>query len=416
MRRALLVVPLLAACTPSKPAEAPPPEGGITIVGAKVWDGERFRQGNVQIVGDRIASVGSVVPKGTTIVDGKGHTVLPGLIDAHGHVGKSEEHLARSLAFGVTTVVDLFGPPGFPAALRAEDGTPKGAARAGLVGAGNLATAPKGHGTEYGIPIPTLERPDEAKAFVAARKQEGSEILKIVFDTGTKDAAGTDVGMPTLSLPTVTALVAEGRAAGLPVAVHTGGCEDLRQIAAMRPDVLAHGCAADDPEGLAKAIHASGAFFNPTLAVQLRPCGMEYWIPLVAVKDFADKLEPEERGRLGKDRKDHDTACSQKRMALVGAAAKLGVRLLAGPDSPNRRIPFGASLLAEIELLRLSGATIPQALAAATSHPADAFRLRDRGRLAPGLRADVLLVEGDVEADPTALLRTRAVFRGGVRR
>ena len=53
------------------------------------------------------------------------------------------------------------------------------------------------------------------------------------------------------------------------------------------------------------------------------------------------------------------------------------------------------------------------ALAAATSHPADAYRLRDRGRIAPGLRADLLLVEGDASVSLRALWHTRKVWKAG---
>jgi adenine deaminase len=45
------------------------------------------------------------------IIDGTGHTILPGLIDAHVHIGDDEQHLAQCLAFGVTTVLEMFGEP-----------------------------------------------------------------------------------------------------------------------------------------------------------------------------------------------------------------------------------------------------------------------------------------------------------------
>ena len=47
-----------------------------------------------------------------------------------------------------------------------------------------LATAPKGHGTQYGMPIPTITSPTDAQAFVDARLAEGSDYIKIVYDDG----------------------------------------------------------------------------------------------------------------------------------------------------------------------------------------------------------------------------------------
>ncbi len=383
------------------------------VIGANVFDGERFRRTNVHVVGETIAGFVDSPPSGARIVDGAGQTLLPGLIDGHVHIGMTVEHLERFLAFGVTTVIDQFGPPELIATLRATDVDPEGLGRASLFGAGTLATVPNGHGTEYGIPIPTLESPDQAQAFVAARKQEGSDFLKIVFDTSEIDVSGTPAKAPTLSFETVRALVDAAHNQGLVVAVHTGGCEDIRRVLDTDVDVIMHGCAMREGDTLPSALADKKRFFNPTLAVQLRPCGMEYWIPMVGDAEIAARLSEEERGRLGKDRKDHDTACSEGRLRLVGEAAKRGVRLIAGPDSPNRRIPVGASLLAEIDLLHQAGASVEQALAAATSNPADAFHLADRGRIAPGLRADLLLVEGDASRSPRALWHTRRVWKAG---
>src|SRR5258706_16395317 len=71
------------------------------------------------------------------------------------------------------------------------------------------------------------------------------------------------------------------------------------------------------------------------------------------------------------------------------------VPLLAGTDAPAPGTAYGASLHGELALLVREGLTPVQALVAATSAPARCFRLDDRGSIRPGLRADLVLVEGD---------------------
>ncbi|MBE1609639.1 imidazolonepropionase-like amidohydrolase [Actinopolymorpha pittospori] len=69
----------------------------------------------------------------------------------------------------------------------------------------------------------------------------------------------------------------------------------------------------------------------------------------------------------------------------------------------------------ELELLVRSGLTATEALTAATIAPAKHFRLCDRGRIAPGLRADLVLVEGDPTADIDATRSIQEVWRNGIR-
>ena len=99
----------------------------------------------------------------------------------------------------------------------------------------------------------------------------------------------------------------------------------------------------------------------------------------------------------------------------VRQLAAAGVPLLAGTDAPAPGLTYGASLHRELEHLVNAGLTPAAALAAATSASAKAFRLSDRGRVTPGMRADLLLVDGD----PTKQIRdTRnivAVWKRGVR-
>ncbi len=93
-----------------------------------------------------------------------------------------------------------------------------------------------------------------------------------------------------------------------------------------------------------------------------------------------------------------------------------GVTLLVGTDSPNLGTWYGPSMHRELEILvRHVGMSPVEALRAATAATARAFRLDDRGVIAPGQRADLLLVDGNPTVDILATRRIEAVWKGGIR-
>jgi hypothetical protein len=103
-------------------------------------------------------------------IDGKGKFLIPGLIDSHMHAGNGRRALNRELIFGVTTSLGMYDDPAVAREMRIE-----AEERASFKSAGMGATAPKGHGTEYSLVIPTVASPDEADRCVADRAAEGSD-------------------------------------------------------------------------------------------------------------------------------------------------------------------------------------------------------------------------------------------------
>jgi imidazolonepropionase-like amidohydrolase len=91
------------------------------------------------------------------------------------------------------------------------------------------------------------------------------------------------------------------------------------------------------------------------------------------------------------------------------------VPLLAGTDSPVPGNTYGASLHGELQLLVQAGLTPLQALAAATATPAQVFHLSDRGFIKPGMRADLVLVEGNPTEDILATRNIIEIWERGVR-
>jgi len=374
--RTLLFFSLLLACGSTDSAEpGRPPAGAFAVRGARVFDGERaIGVADVLVEGGRIAAVGRglSIPAGVPVIDGSGKTLLPGLIDSHVHAfGDARKDALR---FGVTTELDMFSDWHGLAAARAQRESLDPTTEADLWSAGTLATAAGGHGTQFGITVPTLSRPDEAEAWVAARVAEGSDWIKIVREDGSAYGAG---GIPTLDARTAAALVAAAHAHGLLAVMHVSTLASAREGLDAGVDGFAHVFhdrpADDDFVALARR---RGAFVVPTLVL------------------FS-----------GADR-----ANAQGSVRRLHAA---GVAILAGTDAPNVGTRHGASLHDELERLVEAGLRPDQALAAATSRPAAIFRLGDRGRIARGMRADLLLVDGDPLRDIRATRSIARIWKNG---
>jgi imidazolonepropionase-like amidohydrolase len=101
-------------------------------------------------------------------------------------------------------------------------------------------------------------------------------------------------------------------------------------------------------------------------------------------------------------------------MTAIPLLAAAQVRILAGTDAGNPGTAPGISMHGELEYLVKAGLTAKQAWAAATSVPASTFHLDDRGRIAPGLRADLVLVTDDPTVDITATRDIVQVWKGGI--
>lgn len=409
---ALAALALASAASAREPADVP---GRFAIVGARVFDGEKvLSKATVLVEGGRIAAVGVdlAVPAGAEIVDGAGRTLLPGLIDAHVHA--RADGLVRALAFGVTTELDMFADPGLARAMRAEQAAGRADGRADLFSAGILATAPGGHGTQYGFPIPTISTPAEAAAFVDARLAEGSDYLKIVLD----DGAAFGVVFPTLDAATVDALVEAAHARGKLAVVHVGSLAGAEAAIAAGADGLVHLFAdAPPPPDFVRRARVAGVFVVATLAVTGTTTGVPAGRDLVADPRVAPFLDATEHELLRRAYPRQPESRIEPANAAVGVAAlaAAGVPILAGSDAPNPGTAHGATIHRELELLVAAGLSPVAALAAATAAPADAFRLSDRGRIRPGLRADLLLVEGDPTTEITATRDLVAIWKGGAR-
>ncbi len=317
--------------------------------------------------------------------------------------------------FGVTTELDMFTDAHLAHTLRAEQAAGNVAGRADLFSAGTLITAPGGHGTEYGIRIPTLAVPESAQAFINARIAEGSDYIKIVYDDGR--AYGMDI--PTLDARTLRAAIEAAHRRGKLAVVHIGTLEDARTALEAGADGLVHLFVDRAPDsGFVELAARRGAFVIPTLSVLSALARTDAGAALAEDARLAPYLTPMAAGGLRQsfplrpDAPKLEYAHARETVRLLHEA---GVPILAGTDAPNPGTAHGASMHGELELLVDAGLSPTEALAAATSVPAKAFGLEDRGRIAPGLRADLVLVDGDPTRDITATRSVAGVWKGGVR-
>jgi imidazolonepropionase-like amidohydrolase len=378
----------------------------VWLRGVRVFDGEAALPSptDVLVVDQTIAAVGPLacVDAGDASLDevpGAGRTLLPGLVDAHAHV-HDDVALRESLRFGVTTAIDMGGSRDF---LRSARGNVD-PALADVYGAGMYVTAPGGHGTEYGGEVPTLERAADAPAFVDARIREGSQIIKLILDKG----------MHTLDLTAARAVVDAAHARGVKVVAHVGFRDDADEAVSAGVDGLAH-VFPDQvaTEELVDAIARQHVFVVPTLQMMQMRCGIATGRPLLRDPRIGPKLTPPAQASLGARGWKGAVPCWP---AVLDTMKMLHGRtaILAGTDCGNDGTTYGAGLHRELELLVEAGLSPAEALRAATAEPARAFGLEDRGRIAVGKRADLLLVEGDPTVEVTATRAIVEVYKQGV--
>lgn len=393
---------------PAEPATSQP--ATLLITGARVFDGEAFHDGlDVHIADGLILQVGAAlaVPPEVERIDGRGHTLLPGLIDAHVHTWGDAR--AQMLRFGVTTGIDMFSDPAALPEIRRSRESVAAESQADLWAAGEILTAPGGHGTQFGIAVEPVTDVASASAAVGKRVAAGSDFLKFVLDDGS--AYGRPGAIPTLDVDVAAALIRAAHARQKMALAHVSAARSARSVIESGADGLVHVWSDRSPEPeLVAAIAERGAFVIPTLSVIANLANARPGELLIADPAFSERLDDGQRASLSQSYPPLWQRAShlEHGLANVAALAAAGVDVLAGSDAGNPGTAAGPSLHGELEWLMRAGFTSTQALRAATSLPARRFGLADRGRIGEGLRADLLLVKGDPEHDIRA---TRAIVR-----
>jgi imidazolonepropionase-like amidohydrolase len=398
----------------------------------------------------RIGKAGSFPsPRGSEVVHARGETILPGLIDAHVHLGTSgvvsftfarpqspaEEVLRRSLRAellgGVTQVRDLHMPLEIGRKLKKQlKEEPTLGAR--LIYAGLMLTAPEGYGAPYAIEVAS---PEEGRARVEEQVLGGAEVIKIAVTSRTLRKAA----IPSMAPEVVRAIVDAAHERGLPVAAHVAAATeaDLRNAITGGVDSLEHMPGSWDPLGIPDTLYSTSGLVPeilarhitivPTLSVEVGETYGPMILELSEDPSLRMRLTPKQREVLASNLEDfsHNSKrqamaeAGRRRMRIfleeIGRLHAAGVRLAAGSDAGSG-FTFHGNLRTEIELLNQGGLTPLEAIRSATLESARLLGvLEDQGTVEVGKRADLLLVRGDPLKD-LRVLRTvdRVVIAGRV--
>ena len=386
----------------------------------RVFDGEHvFEHRSVLLEDGKISRIGGSELKVTNaeVVDGRGRTLLPGLIDAHVHLPNPVEKASRqALVLGVTTQLDMFNG-GYRLKLIKKFESEDRPDIADMRTAGTGATVPGGHPTQMGGgPIPTITAPDQAQSFVDARIAEGSDYIKIIHDDGST-WSWTTQRVPMLDNATMRVLVEAAHKRGKLAVVHVLSEQQARDAISAGADGLAHMFVGESvgPD-FGRFVSDHHAFVIPTLVTLYPDCGKS--------EGPATLADPNLRPYIGEGwRQSMEMAKRNLQLNHLCNGTDVGIRqlvqahvpLLTGTDAPVPGTTYGASVHVELALLVRDGLTPLQALAAATSVPAQAFHLADRGWIHPGMRADLVLVEGDPTTNILATRNIVAVWKRGIR-
>lgn len=393
---------------------APLVSDSFAVTNVRVFDGDAVipaatvvvRNGRIEAVGENV-----IAPAGLPVIDGTGSTLMPGMIDGHAHA-RTRQELERALVFGVTTEFDMWTLPHFAASMRREQDRTGAPYRADFFSAINPATVPEGY-PYYFTPKfrekPTVSGPEGAEEFVANLVAAGANHLKIMIEDGYL----TNDQIPMLSRETVRALTQAIHLRDKLAVAHVTRQSYARNLIEDGIDGLVHifPDTPVEPSFIELAV-SRGIFVAPTLTAEETFVTIDGQASLAADPDLAPYLTAEEIQYLFIP--GPPNLLTEQNMQIARENVRLlheaGVPILAGTDVATH----GVSLHRELELLVLAGLEPRDALQAATANGARAFGLTDRGRIAPGLRADLVLVQGDPTANIKATRAIQRVWKGGV--
>lgn len=392
------------------------------FVGADIIDGtgsDPIRNGVLLISDGRVLSVGSVsqveVPEGAGVIDVSGKTIIPGIINAHGHVGDvkgiepghySAENIQDQLElyarYGVTTVVSLGDDRSEAEPFRAAIDTSASPGRARLYIAGTVVS-----GTT----------PEDAVAMVDENMRMGVDFMKIRVD----DNLGSGTKM---SEEVYRAVIDRSHEHGIRLAAHMYYLEDAKALLRSGADFIAHSVrdvAVDS--SLIRLLKERNVCYCPTLTRDLStfvygeiPDFFEdpFFLREVDTAILQPLKDPQRRLQVRQSR-----SAQTYKQGLQWALKNLktlsdsGVVIAFGTDSGVSGRFQGYFEHLEMELMAEAGLSPMEILTSATGSAASCLDLKDVGTLEPGKLADFVVLDKDPVADITNTRGISSVWIGG---
>jgi imidazolonepropionase-like amidohydrolase len=363
---------------------AEPTENGVLLV----------RDGRISAIG---AAAEVAVPAGATLIDLAGKTIMPGLVNTHGHAADATaDKLGVFARYGVTTVFSLGGEDASHVAFRdAQDPANPHEARLHVAG-----------------PVQEHQTADAAVAAAAQLKTLGVDIVKARVQMGS---------MPETAY---SALIAEAHRQDLKVAAHMYTLADAKGLVRSGVDVLAHSVRDSEVDTeLLTLMQQNDTCYIPTLARDVSTYIYEsipdffsdpFFLREANLDEINDLSRPEAmramaaRAQRGKD----DVAMGQRNVKTVHDA---GVRITLGTDSglPGRFAGYFEHL--ELELLADAGLAPMAIIQAATAVAADCMDLEDVGTLTAGKWADFIVMTANPLDDVKNTRTLESVWMAGKR-
>jgi len=434
-----------AACGLAAGSTSADAASAVVLRGARVIDGTSaapLESADVFIEGATITHVGPAgqapAPAGATVVECGGKTIIPGLIAAHAHLGQVDgiengagnynranilRQLGQYQAYGVTTVVSLGlnGPLFYE--LRPQ-------LHAGELAGADLLGADRGIGVPNGAPPAAalnigedqLDRPataEEARACVRAAKARGADLIKLWLD----DFRGS---LPVKMAPEVyEAVIDEAHRNDLRVAAHIYYLADAKALVRAGVDVLAHGVRDQSvDEEFIELVRSRNVGYIPTIGVDEsayifadRPEWMQDAFfkravqPALQLQFDSDEWRKGilanralDKSRAAVKQNQQNTLKLHQAGALVGLGADSGANPLRIPGFAEHR---------ELQLLVEAGVSPLDAIAIATGNSAQLLRLGDRGRIAPGMQADLVVLNANPLEQIANTQQIHSVWRRG---
>jgi imidazolonepropionase-like amidohydrolase len=359
------------------------------------------RDGRVVAAGPS-ASVGIPAESERTALTGK--TVIPGLINAHGHVNDAARDLKTYAVYGVTTVVSL------------------GSENAATFGARNVqrtATLDRARVFVAG-PVLAPSNPDDARKGVADNEASGADWVKIRVD----DNLGTTAKMAPL---VYRAVIDEAHKRGRRVAVHLFYLADAKAIVEAGGDLIAHSIRdLDVDDAFAAAMKTKGICLCPTLMREVSTFVYESIPPFFSdplFLKYADMKQVERLRQPAQQEAMRKSESAQRYKAALEVASRnlkklsaAGIPVAMGTDTGPAGRFQGYFELMELELMVKAGLTPQQALLSATRDAARCMKLDgDLGTLEARKWADFVVLDADPLADITNVKKISDVYIAGNR-